>query len=166
MNSHWYGDYVSGKVTPLYAFGHGLSFTQFEYADLQINRERATSGESVEVSFKLMNCGPVAGDEVAQLYIRDEFASSPRPVKELKGYKRICLQPGEKKMVTFHLPIDQLAFYDEELKLVVEPGEVEIMLGGSSEDIRLRGRIEITGEKNVFVKERVFVCPVEVEGSA
>jgi beta-glucosidase len=84
-------------------------------------------------------------------------------VKELKGYKRICLQPGEKKKVTFHLSIDQLAFYDDDLNLVIEPGEVEIMLGGSSEDIRLRGKIEITGDKKVFVKDRVFVCPVEVE---
>jgi beta-glucosidase len=163
MNSYWYGDYVSGKVTPLYPFGHGLSFTKFEYADLFINRDRATSGESVEVSIKLMNCGSVAGDEVVQLYVRDEFATTPRPVKELKGYVRLTLQPGEASKVTFRLPVDQLAFYDEDLNLMIEPGEIEVMLGSSSEDIRLHGRFEITGAKKISVKERVFICPVEVE---
>jgi beta-glucosidase len=163
MNSHWYGDYVSEKVAPFYPFGHGLSFTRFEYADLSINRAQATSGEMVQVSFKLMNCGSVAGDEVAQFYIRDEFAATPRPVKELKGYVRLFLQPVETRKVTFDLPVDQLAFYDVDLNLVLEPGKIEIMLGSSSEDIRLRGEFEIIGAKIMPVKERVFDCPVEVE---
>ena len=163
MNSHWYGDYVSEKVSPLYPFGHGLSYTQFDYADLSINRAQATTGEKVEVSFKLKNCGSVAGDEVAQLYVRDEFACMPRPVKELKGYVRLFLQPGETRKVTFALPVDQLAFYDVDLNLVLEPGKIQIMVGSSSEDIRLRGELEITGARIIPVKERVFVCPVEVE---
>ena len=162
MNSHWYRNYVSEKVTPLYPFGHGLSYTKFEYSDLFINREQATSGENVDVSFKLTNCGSVAGDEVTQFYIRDEFATTPRPVKELKGYVRLFLRPGETRKVTFKLAVDQLAFYDVDLNLVLEPGMIEVMLGSSSEDIRLHGAIKIVGAKIIPVKQRVFVCPVEV----
>jgi beta-glucosidase len=161
--SHVYVDYVEEKVTPLYPFGYGLSYTSFEYGDLSIYRAQATGGESVDVSLKVTNTGPVAGDEVVQLYIRDEFASTPRPVKELKGYARVTLQPGASTTVTFHLPVDQLAFYDNDLNLVLEPGRVFVMLGSSSEDIHLRGEFEIVGEKKMPVKERVFVCPVTIK---
>ncbi|HSL42472.1 MAG TPA: glycoside hydrolase family 3 N-terminal domain-containing protein [Anaerolineales bacterium] len=160
MRSNWYVDYVTEKVTPLYSFGHGLSYTSFEYKDLCIGKAEATAGETVDVSVNVTNTGPVAGDEVVQLYSRDEYASTPRPVKELKGYARITLQPGETRTVIFHLPVDQLAFYDENLSLVLERGKIELMLGSSSEDIRLRGEIEIIGEKKIPVQERVFVCPV------
>jgi len=162
MRSHWYVDYVAEKVTPLYPFGHGLSYTSFEYDDLFISREQATAHESVDVSLRVTNTGSVAGDEVVQLYVRDEFASAPRPVKELKGYARVPLQPGESKMVTFHLPVDQLAYYDDKLNLVLEPGRILVMLGSSSDDIRLEGEFEITGAATMPAKERVFVCPVEV----
>jgi beta-glucosidase len=163
MRSHLYVDYVEEKVTPLYPFGYGLSYTSFEYGDLSVSRGQATGGESVDVSLKVTNTGSVAGDEVVQLYIRDEFASTPRPVKELKGYARVALQPGASKTVTFHLPVDQLAFYDNDLNLILEPGRVFVMLGSSSEDIRLQGEFEIVGEKKMPVKERVFVCPVTIK---
>jgi beta-glucosidase len=162
MRSHWYVDYVGERVTPLYPFGHGLSYTTFEYSDLFISREQATAHESVDVSLKVTNTGSVAGDEVVQLYIRDEFASAPRPMKELKGYARVSLQPGESKTVTFHLPVDQLAYYDDKLNLVLEPGRILVMVGSSSEDIRLEGEFEITGTATMPASERVFVCPVEV----
>lgn len=161
-HSNWHVDYVSEKVAPLYAFGHGLSYTAFEYSALSIGQAQATEGESLTVSLKISNSGQVTGDEVVQLYIRDEFASMPRPVKELKGYLRLTLQPGETRQVTFQLPVNQLAFYDEDLNLVLEPGKIDIMVGSSSEDIRLRGAFEITGPKKMPVKDRVFVCPVEV----
>jgi beta-glucosidase len=163
MKSHWYVDYVSEKVTPLYPFGHGLSYTSFEYSDLSIKRKQATPGESVDISLKVGNVGKVAGDEVIQLYVCDKFASTPRPVKELKGYQRVTLNPDEIRTVTFHLPVDQLAFYDENLNLIVEAGKIDVMLGSSSEDIRLRSGFEIVGKKKMMVKERVFVCPVSVE---
>ena len=83
-------------------------------------------------------------------------------MKELKGYARVVLQPGEIKTVTFQLPVDQLAFYDNNLKLVLEPGRIFVILGSSSDDIRLNGEFEITGEATMPVKERVFVCPVEI----
>jgi beta-glucosidase len=116
----------------------------------------------VRVSLKVKNAGEVAGDEVVQLYVCDEYASVPRPVKELKGYARLALQPGESRSVTFHLPVDQLAFYDENLNLVVEPGTFKVMVGSSSADIRAEGAFEVVGEKKALVRERVFVCPVAV----
>jgi beta-glucosidase len=107
------------------------------------------------------NTGAVEGDEVVQLYIRDEFASVPRPTKELKGYARVRLLPGESKFITFHLQVDQLAFYDNDLNLVVEAGKIIVMLGSSSDDIRLSGAFEITGAGKMAVRERVFFCPVD-----
>jgi beta-glucosidase len=163
MRSHWYVDYVTEKVTPFYAFGHGLSYTSFEYGDLSIGRKRVVAGESVDISLSIRNAGPVAGDEVVQLYVIDEYASTPRPAKELKGYRRVMLKPGERKQITFHLPVDQLAFYDEHLNLVLEAGKIQVLLGSSSEDIRLRGEFEIAGEKITAVAERIFVCPVSLK---
>jgi beta-glucosidase len=168
MKSHWYGDYVSEKATPLYPFGHGLSYTTFEYSDLLINRmtnvrgKQARGGETVNISLRVANTGRVRGDEVVQLYICDEVASVPRPMKELKGYARLTLEPDESKTVTFSLPIEQLAFYDAELNLVLEPGWILVMTGSSSSDIRLTGRFEIEGNRKIPVKKRVFVCPVDV----
>lgn len=161
--SHWYGDYVSEKVTPLYPFGHGLSYTSFEYCNLSIGKQQVTAGDDVEISIEVENTGQVAGDEVVQLYTHHDFASTPRPVKELKGYARLTLQPGETRHVTFHLPINQLAFYNNDLELVLEPGRIEILLGSSSEDIRLCGDLEIVGGSKMILDQRVFVCPVAVQ---
>ena len=165
MKSHWYGDYVTEKVTPLYAFGHGLSYTTFEYTDLEIRQPQAAAGEQVEISFKLKNTGAITGDEIVQLYVHDKYASTPRPCKELKGYQRLTLMPGEQASITFHLPVNQLAFYNNDLQLVVEPGVIEIMVGSSSADIRLHGQFEICGENIIGVQDRVFVCPVSVNQS-
>ena len=161
--SNWYVNYVNTHSSPLYPFGHGLSYTSFDYSGLSIDRREARSGESVEVSLQVTNTGKAAGDEVVQLYVCDEYASCPRPVKELKGFVRLTLQPGESRRVTFRLPVDQLAYYDEELELVVEAGTIKVMLGSSSEDIRLEGAFEIAGKGKTPVTKRVFVCPVEIE---
>jgi len=85
---------------PLYPFGHGLSYTSFEYGHLLVSPRRAAAGERIDVSLRVTNTGPVAGDEVVQLYVRDEYIGCPRPVKELKGFARVALQPGESKTVT------------------------------------------------------------------
>jgi len=161
--SHWYVDYVSEKVSPLYPFGHGLSYTSFEYRDLVIKQNHARLGEIIDISLNVRNTGTVAGEEVVQLYTRDEFASIPRPIKELKGYQRLKLDPGETRKITFHLPVNQLAFYNLDMDLVIEAGRIDIMLGSSSEDIRLCGEFEISGEKKMVVKDRVFICPVTME---
>jgi beta-glucosidase len=160
--SHWYEDYVSEKVTPLYSFGHGLSYTVFEYRDLCIGSEQVRGGEHVDISLKVKNAGQMAGEEVVQLYIHDALACTPRPVKELKGYLRLKLEPGETRRVAFHLPVDQLAFYDLDSKLILEAGQIDVMMGSSSQDIRLRGTFEIVGAPRMEVKERVFTCPVSV----
>ncbi len=162
MKSHWYGDYVNEKATPLYPFGHGLSYTTFGYENLSVKQKQASAGGIVEISLKVTNTGKVRGDEIIQLYIRDEYASSPRPMKELKGYARLTLEPAASKTVTFSLPADQLAFYNPDLNLVLEPGNFFIMIGSSSDDIRLTGEFEIAGKESIPVKERVFICPVEV----
>jgi beta-glucosidase len=162
MKSHWYGDYVSEKAAPLYPFGHGLSYTTFDYSNLLIDQKQATVGQTVDVTVTITNTGNVRGDEVVQLYIRDEFASIPRPVKELKGYARLELDPGMSGTLTFKLPVNQLAFYDTELDLVLEPGRIIVMIGGSSVDIRLTGEFEIVGDGKMPVSKRVFVCPVVI----
>jgi beta-glucosidase len=163
--SNWYKDYVSELAAPLYPFGHGLSYTDFQFEDLQISRGEATIGETVDISLTVINTGSVPGDEVVQLYMRDEYASVPRPAKELKGFTRLALLPGESKSITFHLPVNQLAFYDNDLDLVLEAGKIILMLGSSSEDIRLTGEFMITGANKMPLEERVFFCPVEVSQS-
>ena len=102
------------------------------------------------------------GEEVVQLYICDVYATYPRPVKELKGSTRILLNPGESKTITFNLPVDMLAFHDSKLNLILEPGLIRVMLGSSSEDIRLRGEFETVGDTTP-VQRRVFTCPVTVK---
>ncbi|HCD99520.1 MAG TPA: beta-1,3-glucosyltransferase [Armatimonadetes bacterium] len=136
-------DYVDSTGKPLYPFGHGLSYTTFAYSDLKVSPSPAGRKGTVRVSFKLRNEGKMAGAEVAQLYVRDEVASIVRPLKELKGYVKVRLQPGEERTVTIELPMERLAFYDERMRKVVEPGWFEIMVGSSSEDIRLRTRLEV-----------------------
>ena len=160
--SHWYGDYVEMPSSPLYPFGHGLSYTSFEYSDIRISPETAASGEQVRISLTLTNTGGVTGDEVVQLYTCVEYGSLPRPVKELKGFCRVSLDSGESCDLTFHLPVDAMAFYDELLELVVERGRVRVFLGSSSEDIRLEGQFTITGAAKTVVEDRVFACPVEI----
>jgi beta-glucosidase len=160
--SYWYGDYVDTPASPLYPFGHGLSYTTFSYSDLQISPKAAASGESVEVSLSIANTGDVAGDEVVQLYVCDQYASLPRPVKELKGFCRLTLAPGERRRLAFQLPVDLLAYYDEELKLIVEAGQIDVFAGSSSQDIRLQGEFQITGPARTVVHRRLFACPVAV----
>jgi beta-glucosidase len=163
MGSNWYKDYVAEKASPLYPFGYGLSYTDFKFDELELNREEATAGESIDISLTVTNTGSVKGDEVVQLYIRDEYASVPRPSKELKGYTRVGLMPQENKSITFHLPINQLAFYDNDLNLVLESGKIIVMLGSSSDEIHLTGEFKITGANKMPVQERVFFCPVDIE---
>lgn len=163
MRSNIWGDYVNEPVAPLYPFGHGLSYTAFEYSDLHMDKASAQPGETVSIALTVRNSGKVDGDEVVQLYVRDVYGSVPRPVKELKGFTRLNLKPGESRRVTYLLPVNQLAFYNLDLALQVEAGCIEVMVGSSSEDIRLSGEFEISGAKSTPVKDRVFVCPVEIE---
>jgi beta-glucosidase len=161
--SYFYEYYMDSPNTPLYPFGHGLSYTTFEYSGLSIAAAEAKSGESVEIRLAVANTGKIDGDEVVQLYVCDELASVPRPVLELKGFRRIALKAGESRTVVFRLPVDLLGFYDENLDLVVEPGKIQVMAGGSSQDIRLRGSFDIVGPRKTKIPKRLFSCPVAVE---
>jgi len=158
--THWQGSYVEMPATPLFVFGHGLSYTTFEYSDLTIDRAQVSAGETVTISATVRNTGDRVGDEVVQLYVHDVIASVTRPVKELKGFRRVTLEPGASARVTFHLPVNALAFYDREMRFIVEPGAVEVMIGASSSDIRLTGGFEITGGSADV--SQVFNTPVQV----
>ena len=134
-NQKYTSKYLDNPWTPLYPFGFGLSYTQFRISNLQLGGPTIRSDGRVTVSVDIENAGQRAGDEVVQLYIRDVAASVTRPVKELKGFQRISLRPGEKRRVEFVLGSEQLGFYNRDLKFVVEPGEFKIMVGANSQDV-------------------------------
>jgi beta-glucosidase len=162
--SHWTSNYVNLSSAPLYPFGHGLSYTTFSYDKLKIENTAIPQDGSITIECDLQNTGDQDGDEVVQLYIHYKPAncSITRPVKELKGFKRIHLKAGETKHLTFTLYAHQLAFYQEEMSYTVNPGDVEVLLGSSSEDIRLTGSFTISGESAQVVDKKVFFSDVTV----
>jgi beta-glucosidase len=136
-------DYADMPGKPLFPFGYGLSYTTFEYGNLKLSASSMRPDGSVRVSADVKNSGSIAGDEVVQLYIHDVVGSVSRPLKELKGFRRITLEPGETKTVAFDLTPEHMAMWNREMKWVVEPGAFEIMVGASSDDIRLRANLEV-----------------------
>ena len=149
-------NYVDLPHTPRYCFGHGLSYTRFEYSEIHISAAEIGAEESVQISCVVKNVGNCAGDEVVQLYLRDRFASMTRPVKELAGFKRIHMEPEEKVRVTFTVQADQSAFLDRQMRWKVEKGDIDAEIGSSSEDIRLKGTYRITEDKWINGVERAF----------
>jgi beta-glucosidase len=135
--------YIDMPGTPLYEFGFGLSYTTFEYSNLTILPKEINNRGEVEVSVDVKNTGTVKGDEVVQLYINDVISSTSRPVKELKGYEKISLEPGEKKTVKLKLLPEDLSLFDRDMNFVVESGTFEVMVGSSSMDIKLKGEFEV-----------------------
>lgn len=133
-------DYVDLRGNQyLFPFGHGLSYTDFKYSNLRITPEEIPRDGEVVITFDIENIGKYKGDEVVQLYLHDEFASLARPIKELKRFERITLDVGERKTVSFKLNRKDLEFLNMDMELVVEPGRFEVLIGSSSEDIRLKG---------------------------
>jgi beta-glucosidase len=126
--------YLFDDVSPLFAFGYGLSYTTFEYSNVRLTKSRIGTDETTMVSVDIKNTGNRAGDEVVQMYIRDRVSSVTRPVKELKGFARISLKPGESTTVSIEITPEKLSFYDFDMNWVVEPGEFDIMVGSSSRD--------------------------------
>jgi beta-glucosidase len=120
----------------LFPFGHGLSYTTFEYHDLRITPAQIKSGGKAVVSARVVNTGQRLGDEVVQLYVRDQISSVTRPVKLLQGFQRITLAPGEARPIEFEITLDQLSFLDEHMERIVEPGMFDLMIGGSSDQLQ------------------------------
>jgi len=134
--------YFTGDA--LYPFGYGLSYTSFEYGKLKVYKKAYKAGELIKVQFALQNKGEVAGDEVPQLYVRYIGSKVERPIQELKGFDRVRLNPGEKKTVKIPIPVENLAYWDTvQHRFVVEPGKVELWIGASSEDVRLKTIVEL-----------------------
>ena len=139
-----YRYYDIKKIEPLFPFGHGLSYTSFEYSDMKIKFKEMKVEDIQEISIQIKNTGQMAGKEVVQLYIRDVSSSLIRPLKELKGFKKIFLEPGDKKSVTFEINKIDLSYYDPNKKeWIAEPGEFEVLVGSSSKDIRLNGNFSL-----------------------
>ena len=162
-HSEWWGDYVDELSAPLFPFGHGLSYTSFDYSEMCVDAIGEAKDGSMRVEANVRNSGECAGAEVVQLYIAREHASVTRPVQELKGFVRVHLEPGETSRVRFDVPFDLLAYFDPEMRLVVEPGEYEARLGSSSADMRLRAEFEIPGETHMLEARRAYFSEGRVE---
>jgi beta-glucosidase len=128
-------------IGALYPFGFGLSYTTFEYSNLKFDHEKLTTSQPLKVYCDIKNTGKFRGDEVVQLYIKDEVSSVTVYESQLRGFERITLEPGKQKQVTFILEPEAFSLLDKDLKRIIEKGDFQIMIGSSSEDIRLRKKI-------------------------
>ncbi|RKL65507.1 hypothetical protein CR203_20115 [Salipaludibacillus neizhouensis] len=161
VDTNEWAEYINhDNNTPLFPFGYGLSYTTYEYNNLSLDKE-VSIDEKLQVTFTIKNVGSCSGDEVAQLYVRDCHSSIARPTKQLVGFKRVSLDVNEERTVTFTVDMAQLAFHNIDMKQVVEPGEMELYIGASSEDIRLNSPFEIIGEERL-IGRKVFSSKVTV----
>jgi beta-glucosidase len=154
--------YIDSPATPLYPFGFGLSYTQFEFSNLQISPNQVDSQGKVEIRCEVTNVGEVAGDEVVQLYLHDRESTITRPVKQLVGFKRVSLQPDNSATIIFTVKMNQLGFYNRAMQFVVEPGKMDVLIGSSSADIHLTGEFEIVGEVADVMGKRSYASDIVV----
>lgn len=156
--------YYEKKQLPVrYAFGHGLSYTQFSYADLHLDRDAMLDTDTLQVSFSVTNTGKRVGKEIAQVYVRDVASSVPRPVKELKEFVKVDLQPGESRRVTVTLNKRSFAFYHVGLAdWYAESGEYEILVGSASDDIRLRASVQVTSSVTPVKKYNEYITMADL----
>jgi beta-glucosidase len=132
----WTSGYLDESTTPAYPFGYGLSYTTFAYSDVKLNKSQLKPGETLEVSVNVSNTGKVAGEEVVQLYIRDLSADVARPVKELKGFRKVKIDAEGNQTVTFRLTENDLAYWNRDLKIKADPGRFKVFVGGNSRDVK------------------------------
>lgn len=156
-------NYVDLPHTPRYCFGYGLSYTTFNYSNLHISKKQVHAAEDIKIACDVKNDGNYKGDEVIQLYLRDEYASRTRPVKELTGFCRVTLEPGETKRIVFEVNTSQMAFLDENMKWKIEKGRIGVEIGSSSEDIRLKGSYEVVENGWLEGRKRKFWAKAEVK---
>ncbi|MBL0735699.1 glycoside hydrolase family 3 C-terminal domain-containing protein [Flavobacterium sp. GN10] len=142
-STNYVSAYIDLKNSPKYPFGYGLSYTTFDYSGLKLSSTKIKSNETIKVSFQLKNTGKVAGEEVAQLYLKDKFGSVVRPVLELKDFQKVKLNAGESKTIEFTIDKEKLSFYNDKIEWVAEPGDFEVMIGTSSADIKLKSDFEL-----------------------
>ena len=168
---YYYNHKLKSAGTPIarhfgsrYPFGHGQSYTQFDFADLALDAAEVDTAGEIGVRFTVRNAGSRAGVAVPQLYVRDVLASVVRPVKELKAFGRFELAPGESAKVTFAVPTDMLCFTGLEGRRIVEPGELELQVGASSADIRLRATVALTGKARTLGRDWRMESRCVVEG--
>ena len=150
-HSMYYRDYAIHNNRPLYYFGFGLSYTKFEISEPKLKSLTFTKGK-LRVSVDVKNVGEISGDEIVQLYISDKYSSVTRPVKELKGFKRVSLNPGELKEIIFELDKSAFAYYDAEMNYIVEAGQFDILVGNSSREEDLK-KIVFNIEKTIYITE-------------
>ena len=156
-HSNWRIEYQDGSNLPLWPFGFGRSYTTFDLADLRLSTAVIAADGEVEISATVRNSGDRAGDEVVQLYVRDVEASLTRPIKELRGFARVGLEPGEQRTVTFTLAAEQLAFVDEPGSWLVEPGRFRLLVGTSSADLPLEAALVVAGPaRRIEARSRYF----------
>ena len=157
------GGYVDEDDSPLFCFGHGLSYTTFELKDFCLEETNVPTDGKIVVSLAVKNTGEREGDEVVQLYYHTKKAHVIRPVKQLAGFKRISLAAGEEKKVTFTLDTAQLGYYNEDMEFVVEPTVMDVMVGTSAHDIHFCEEVVLSGEKRDVMGRRSYTCSVTVE---
>jgi beta-glucosidase len=153
-----YGDYTDSPVSPLFPFGHGLSYTTFTYGDLRVRA--TTTDDVIEVSVDVTNTGNRPGTETVQLYASDEVASVVRPERQLIGFSRVTLEPDESVRITFTVHPSRLAFYDADMRFVCEPGKVTFRVGSSSQDTRATATADLDGAVTVFVQREIVATRV------
>ncbi|MFX1573513.1 MAG: glycoside hydrolase family 3 N-terminal domain-containing protein [Promethearchaeota archaeon] len=178
--SVWTWNYVEENTEPLFPFGFGLSYTQFEFSNLEINPSEVDINGTVEISLDLKNIGKIEGDEVVQLYLHDREATITRPVEELFGFKRITLKPDEVVRVSFLISMKQLGFYNESMNFIVEPGTIDVYIGSvhsnfdsgrldlredlfARKDMKLKGKFTIVGEPMILKqKDKLFFSKINI----
>ena len=142
-NRNYNSSYNDESVFPKYEFGYGLSYTSFQYSNLQMSKKKLKANEQIEVAVTITNTGKYDGEEIVQLYLRDKVGSIVRPMKELKDFQKINLKAGETRTIKFIINKEKLSFFNQQLQWVAEPGDFELMIGASSKDIRLKDNFEL-----------------------
>jgi beta-glucosidase len=142
-NRFYTSSYNDLSIWPKFEFGYGLSYSTFNYSNLQLNKRKIHFNDQIEVSVTITNTGKYDGEEIVQLYLRDVVGSVARPVEELKDFKKIKLPAGRSETIKFVIDQEKLSFYNQQLQWVAEPGEFDLMIGASSRDIRLKDRFEL-----------------------